>query len=144
MLHVGFLRVLRWVHCCSLHILTTLDYVYRGHFADDTFVLCSSKKPKTLETVINNELKGVIKWLRLNKLSLNAAKTELIIFRSNRHPVNYNNISIKFNGHKLTPVSQVKYLGMYRCRPPNCRWPPKCRSAEKVCYLSVCTPVYSV
>jgi hypothetical protein len=84
-----------------------------GHFADDTFVLYSSKKPKTLETVINNELKEVIKWLRLNKLSLNAAKTELIIFRSNRHPINYSNISIKFNGHKLTPVSRVKYLGMY-------------------------------
>ena len=48
-----------------------------------------------------------------NKLSLNAAKTELIIFRSNRHPINYSDISIKFNGHKLTPVSQVKYLGMY-------------------------------
>ena len=84
-----------------------------GHFADDTFVLYSSKKPKTLETVINYELKEVIKWLRLNKLSLNAAKTELIIFRSNRHPINYSDISIKFNGHKLTPVSQVKYLGMY-------------------------------
>ena len=90
MLHVGFLRVLRWVRCCSLYIndfRLCLSKTSCGHFADDTFVLYSSKKPKTLETVINNELKEVIKWLRLNKLSLNAAKTELIIFRSNRHPI---------------------------------------------------------
>ena len=49
-----------------------------GHFADDTFIIYNSKKGKTIETVINTELKEVIKWLRLNKLSLNAGKTELI------------------------------------------------------------------
>ena len=84
-----------------------------GHFADDTFIIYNSKKLKTIETVINTELKEVIKWLRLNKLSLNASKTELIFFRSKRHHLNYNNISIKFNGIKLTPVDHVKYLGMY-------------------------------
>ena len=51
-----------------------------GHFADDTFIVYNSKKAKTIETVINTELKEVIKWLRLNKLSLNAGKTELIFF----------------------------------------------------------------
>ena len=55
-----------------------------GHFADDTFIIYSSKKPKTIETIINHELKAVVKWLRLNKLSLNAGKTELIYFRSNQ------------------------------------------------------------
>ena len=38
------------------------------HFADDTFIIYNSKKAKTIETVINTELKEVIKWLRLNKL----------------------------------------------------------------------------
>ena len=84
-----------------------------GHFADDTFILFHSKKPKTIETIINTELKEVVKWLRLNKLSLNAAKTELIFFRSHKHPLNYDNISIKMNGLKLTPVDYIKYLGMY-------------------------------
>ena len=37
-----------------------------GHFADDTFIVFNSKKPKTIETVINYELKKVTKWLRLN------------------------------------------------------------------------------
>ena len=83
-----------------------------GHFADDTFIIYSSKKPKTIETVINHELKAVVKWLRLNKLSLNAGKTELIFFRSNRHPLDYSKISIKLNGLKLKPVDFIKYLGM--------------------------------
>ena len=84
-----------------------------GHFADDTFIIFHSKKPKTIETIVNTELKEVVKWLRLNKLSLNAAKTELIFFRSYNHPLNYDNISIKMNGLKLTPVDYIKYLGMY-------------------------------
>ena len=57
-----------------------------GHFADDTFIIFNSKKAKTIETVINTELKEVIKWLRLNKLSLNAGKTELIYFHSHANP----------------------------------------------------------
>ena len=84
-----------------------------GHFADDTFIIFNSKTPKTIETVVNFELKSVVKWLRLNQLSLNASKTELIFFRSNKHPLNYNKISIKLNGLKLTPVDFIKYLGMY-------------------------------
>ena len=84
-----------------------------GHFADDTFIIYNSKKTKTIETIINTELKHVVKWLRLNRLSLNASKTELIFFHSKRHTLNYDNISIKFCGTKLIPVDHVKYLGMY-------------------------------
>jgi hypothetical protein len=84
-----------------------------GHFADDTFIIFSSKTPKTIETIVNYELKSVVTWLRLNKLSLNAGKTELIFFRSNHRPLNYDKISIKLNGLKLVPVEFIKYLGMY-------------------------------
>ena len=84
-----------------------------GHFADDTFIIYNSKKLKTIETVINTELKQVIKWLGLNKLSLNTTKTELIFFHSKRRPIDYSSISIRFNGLKLIPVEHVKYLGMY-------------------------------
>ena len=66
------------------------------------------------ETIVNTELKQVVKWLRLNRLSLNAGKTELIFFHSMRRTLNYDNLSIKLNGVKLTPVDHVKYLGMYQ------------------------------
>ena len=90
-----------------------LDKTETGHFADDTFILYASNKLGQIESVVNCELKLVSKWLRLNKLSLNAGKTELIFFRSKQHKMNYDDISIKFNGVKLTPVDYVKYLGMY-------------------------------
>ena len=71
------------------------------------------KKPNTIQTIVNHELKLVTKWLRLNKLSLNADKTELIFFHSKRHTLNYDNIFIYFNRKRLTPVEYIKYLGMY-------------------------------
>ena len=75
-----------------------------GHFADDTSIIYNSKKAKTIETIINTELKEVIKWLRLNKLSLNAGKTELIFFHSSKHTLNYNDVYINFNEVRLCPV----------------------------------------
>ena len=84
-----------------------------GHFADDTFIIFNSKKLKTIETVVNTELKEVSKWLRLNKLSLNVKKTELIFFHSPFKKVNYDKIFIKFNDLRLQPVDFVKYLGMF-------------------------------
>jgi len=90
-----------------------LDKTSSGHFADDTFILYSGMKLKTIETIVNTEIKQVSTWLKLNKLSLNASKTELIFFHSKRHALKYDNISIKFNGKKLSPVDHIKYLGMY-------------------------------
>ena len=90
-----------------------LNETKSAHFADDTFILYNSKKLKTIETIVNTELKEVAKWLNLNKLSLNAGKTEFIFFHSRQHSLNYDNISIKFNGVKLSPVDKIKYLGMY-------------------------------
>ena len=84
-----------------------------GHFADDTFIIYNSTKAKTIETIINTELKLVIKWLRLNKLSLNTSKTELIFFHSTRHALNFDNIYINFNGKRLIPVDNIKYLGIF-------------------------------
>ena len=89
-----------------------LNKTESGHFADDTYILYGSKKLKTVEVVVNTELKLVTNWLRLNKLSLNSKKTELIIFRSKKKPIN-GDFSIKLNGFKLKPSDNVKYLGMY-------------------------------
>ena len=83
-----------------------------GHFADDTFIMFARKKIATIETVVNRELKLITKWLRVNTLSLNAGKTELIFFHSKQRCWNYD-ISIKFNGVRLIPVDFVKYLGMF-------------------------------
>ena len=74
-----------------------IDKTETGHFADDTFIMYASQKLGQIESVVNHELKLVSNWLRLNKLSLNAGKTELIFFCSKQHKLNYDHISIKFN-----------------------------------------------
>ena len=66
-----------------------------GHFADDTYILFGSNKLGTIESVVNYELKLVSKWLRLNKLSLNAGKTKLVFYRSKQHSLDYEKLSIK-------------------------------------------------
>ena len=90
-----------------------LNHSDTGHFADDTYIMFSSKKLKTIETVINHELKLVSKWMNLNKLSLNTDKTKLIIFHSKQKLLDTDDLSIKLNGKKLELNDNVKYLGMF-------------------------------
>ena len=51
------------------------------HFADDTNLLCSDKNPAMLRKKMNEDLKLIFDSLCANRLSLNAAKTEFIIFK---------------------------------------------------------------
>ena len=81
------------------------------HFADDTNLLFPSKKIGTIESVMNHELKILVQWLRSNKLSLNEAKTDLIIFRSPRKQLP-REPDIRLNNFKLKLKSEVKYLGV--------------------------------
>ena len=63
-----------------------------------------------ISDVINSELKLATDWFRANKLSLNESKTKLLLFR----PINKLNLilsNIKPNGHLLTLVKSVMYLG---------------------------------
>ena len=76
-------------------------------------MMYSHKNLNSIENVVNNELKQVSTWLNLNKLSLNTDKTKLIFFHSQQHILNYDDISIFFNGEELLPVDHIKYLGMY-------------------------------
>ena len=82
------------------------------HFADDTNLLFHNKNPKQLTKHMRIDLKNLCNWLRANKISLNASKTELLIFRSNRKVINYD-IKIKIDGKKIVPSKFVKYLGLY-------------------------------
>ena len=77
----------------------------------DTNLLFSNKSPKLLQNNINFDIKNLCKWLRANKISLNAGKTKLLIFRHPNKKFNYD-LKIKMNGKKLYPSKFVKYLGV--------------------------------
>ena len=66
---------------------------------------------KKLKNILNLDLKYLCKWLKANKISLNASKTELIIFHHPNKPTDYD-IKIKIDGKKLLPSEFVKYLGI--------------------------------
>ena len=51
-------------------------------FADDTSITLSAKTVADLKLAVTSELNNLTCWLRANKLSLNVAKTELIIIGS--------------------------------------------------------------
>ena len=82
------------------------------HFADDTNLLVSDYSLKKIQKQINLDLKALCKWLRANKISLNANKTELLLFRHPNKKIDYN-LRIKLNGKIIIPSVYVKYLGVY-------------------------------
>ena len=59
-------------------------------FADDTSMFCSHKDANHLVSIVNNELAKIIIWLKVNKLSLNLAKTNSMIFHPRQKKVNVN------------------------------------------------------
>ena len=76
----------------------------------DTCIMFGSAKPKTLETVLNCDLKKISDWLKANRLSLNVKKSKLILFQKNQ---SNKCICIKINGCKLDPADNAKYLGVH-------------------------------
>ena len=98
------------VYINDLHKAVKYSTVH--HFADDTNLLVISKNLEIIQKRLNRDLKYLCNWLRANKISLNASKTELIIFRDPRKKIHHD-VKIKINGKKLIPIKFVKYLGIY-------------------------------
>ena len=84
-----------------------------SHFAGDTCIMYGSSTPKTLETVLNCNIKKISDWLKANRLSLNVKKSKLIFFQKKQSNFDRYSISIKLDGCKLVPSDNVQYLGVY-------------------------------
>ena len=81
------------------------------HFADDTNLLLIGNSLTKIQKQMNSDLNQLYRWLLANKISLNVAKTELIIFRKTNE-INPH-IKIKLNGSRLYPSKSIKYLGIH-------------------------------
>ena len=82
------------------------------HFADDTCLLNIKDSIKKINKVVNKDLYFLIQWLHANKISLDVAKTEVIIFRRKKKQLDFD-LNLKICGKKLQASSYIKYLGMY-------------------------------
>ena len=88
-----------------------IKYSTTCHFADDTAILYPNQSLKQLQKHVNIDLKLLCKWLKANKISLNASKTELMIFRNPHKIINFN-LKIKIDGKIIFPSQKIKYLGI--------------------------------
>ena len=86
-------------------------------FTDDTTLWYADTNLKSLEKTVNSELLKVSNWLNANKLTLNAKKSNYVIFRPYQRKLNYSvNIEMIDNCTQIPTTLQcedyVKYLGV--------------------------------
>ena len=90
-------------------------------YADDTslvepictFSLDSDREDySTMSKNINSELKLITDWLSLNKLSLNAKKTKMMVFHHRQKKVPKNDIKLFINSKKIECVAEFNFLGV--------------------------------
>ena len=80
-------------------------------FADDTSIYYDSENLNTLQKTVNRELRKARKWLEANRLSLNIAKTNYVIFHSSAKRID-GFIQIKLGRKPIKCVHHIKYLGV--------------------------------
>ena len=83
-------------------------------FADDKNITISGSSLADLEQEANSELLNLHCWLKANKLSLNVAKTEFMVFGSRRKILaeSHNEINIKLEDQVISKVDCAKSLGL--------------------------------
>ena len=87
-------------------------------FADDTNLTLSAKTLTELKLALTPELNNLSRWLKANKLSLNVAKTELMIIGSRqRLSAQCDDVDIRIDDQIIKSRS-YQILGSYhRCSP---------------------------
>ena len=75
-------------------------------FADDTNIFFTGSNPNEVEFTMNEEIKLVLKYCAINKLSVNFKKTNYMLITSSKK-------KIHLNIHNIDRKSYIKYLGIY-------------------------------
>ena len=81
------------------------------HFADDTGLLSIQHSIRAINKTLNKDLRELCFWLNPNKIALNVAKTEIILFKTSNK--NYDaDLKIKLCRKRIHASPYVKYLGV--------------------------------
>ena len=106
------------IYINDIHI--ALKYCKTSRFADDTNLLIKNKSLKQLQKHLNLDLRNLCNWLKANKISLNASKTELLIFRHPNKHINYT-LKIKIDGKRLIPSISLAIVMLSKIRHYVCK-----------------------
>lgn len=80
-------------------------------FADDTNLFLRGSNVDDLFATVNCEMKKLLEWVNVNKLSLNITKTQYMIFKNKGRTVKSNH-NVYINQNKLKNVESTKFLGV--------------------------------
>ena len=92
---------------------TTSESLFYILFADDSNLLLSGPNIKDLCKKMNQEIKAVVEWFRVNKLCLNVKKTNFMIFCAKNKMYDSNENSIEVDNVIVEQVKSTKFLGVY-------------------------------
>ena len=83
-------------------------------FAADTNITVSGCTFAELELATNSELNNLYSWLKANKLSLNIAKTEIMVISTRQKFLaeNCSEINIQLDGHPICRVLHASSLDL--------------------------------
>ena len=82
--------------------LNIAKHIQRLHFADNPCLLNIKDSVKQINKVVNKNLKFLAQWLNANRISLNVAKTEDVIFRRKKKQLDCD-LNLKLRAEKLKP-----------------------------------------
>ena len=94
-------------------IQTTLTDSKGILFADDTTISKTDNNIDELYSTMNKDLHEISEWFKANKLSLNVSKTNYMLFQNRYMKAPSHNNKIILDGNRLSPSTNVKFLGMY-------------------------------
>ena len=83
-------------------------------FADDTTLYASHQNPKYLNFMLQEDIKHLNSWFKINKLSLNLQKTLAMVFLPKETPNTDSTVKLKLDYTILPIVKQTKFLGVIR------------------------------
>jgi hypothetical protein len=81
------------------------------HFADDTVIVFNNSSLNKMKSSMSCVITKIEDWLCANRLSLNAAKTEILLFRPNNKSCSVN-FNLKILNKRIFLSNKVKYLGV--------------------------------
>ena len=95
---------------CENCLKSTIPNMY----ADDTCVNIASENLNELLKDLKNELQNVSNWMRINKLSLNASKSEYMVIGHRRQLNKIGNDlpDLVLNNEIIQRIDKTKYLGI--------------------------------
>ena len=79
-------------------------------FADDSNLFINGTDVRKIELELNEELRNIASWLKINKLSPNANKTQYMVFIRKLNKIE--NVVLRVEAQTIERVTQTKFLGV--------------------------------